>query len=61
MKYILAIKIISADIPRYLLTSNPKAISDFFNSYFFLIVDKTILKSNISFLHKHFPDYLKNI
>ena len=63
LKSILNIKNISADIPKTLTVdgttiSNPMEILNIFNNYFSSIATKT--KLNISFLHKHFSDFLKN-
>ena len=63
LKSILNIKNISAEIPKTLTVdcttiSNPMEISNIFNNYFSSIATKT--KLNISFSHKHFPDFLKN-
>ena len=64
LKSILNIKNISAEIPKTLTVdgttiSNPMEISNIFNNYFSSIATKT--KLNISFSHKHFSDFLKNI
>ena len=63
IKSIITIKDISADIHKSLSVdgatiSNPLAISNIFNNYFYSIADKT--KLTISFSHKHFSDFLKN-
>ena len=63
LKSILNIKNISAEIPKTLTVDgttifNPMEISNIFNNYFSSIATKT--KLNISFLHKHFSDFLKN-
>ena len=64
MKFIIIIKEISADIPKSpsvdgATISNPMAISNIFSNYFSSIAGKT--KLNISFSHKNFSDFLKNI
>ena len=63
IKSVLNIKSTSAGIPKTLTVdgttiSNLMEISNIFNSYFFSIASKA--KLNISFSHKHFPDFLKN-
>ena len=63
IKSIITVKDISADFHKSLSVdgatiSNPLAISDIFNSYFYSIACKT--KLTISFSHKHFSDFLKN-
>ena len=64
LKSILNIKNISVDASKTLTIdgttiSNPMEISNIFNNYFSSITTKT--KLNISFSHKHFSDFLKNI
>ena len=57
LKSILNIKNISADDG--ITISNPMEISNIFNNYFSSIGTK--IKLNISFSHKHFSDFLKNL
>ena len=62
IKSTLNIKSTSADIPKTLTVdgttiSNPMEISNIFNNCFSSIAGKT--KLNISFLHKHFLDFLR--
>ena len=64
IKFIIAIKNLSSDIPKSLPSNgstitNQIKISNVFNNYFAKIAKKKT-KENINPSHKHFSDFLKN-